>query len=415
VIVAAEDVQPPDPRYFANVNRWRPLYARARALDPRAYDALICAAFLVAAVLEAALYGFHPDGDRWVYLVGWPLAVLPVAWRRRYPALAAPATAAVTGIVILLAPDQGDALGAVGVAALLLELYNLALRTGGLRLALSLSVTAGIIAIDTGLAGGYDSVADVLFIAGFVAAPVAAGRALRGRRLLVDALRERADRLESERAHGVSAAAEEERTRIARELHDLVAHSVSQMTVAASAVRRIAPVDAHAAASGLAAIEQDGRATLTEMRRLLGVLRRDEDDEALVPQPGLSRLDTLAARARDEGIDVTLDVDGDKPVLTPGLDLAAFRIVEEALAGVRARGSAGPVRVTVRYTGDALDLAVADDSATGAAAAFLLGEGAGIVGLRERVALYGGEVTVGAAPDGSQVVRARLPVDPVPA
>jgi signal transduction histidine kinase len=415
VIVAAEDVKPPARRYFANVNRWRPLYARARALDPRAYDALICAAFLVAAVLEAALYGFHPGGDRWVYLVGWPLAVLPVAWRRRYPALAAPATATVAGIVILLAPDQGDAMGAVGVAALLLELYNLALRTGGLRLVISLSVTAAVIAADTGLAGGYDSVADVLFIAGFVAAPVAAGRALRGRRLLVDALREQTDRLESERAHRVSAAAEEERTRIARELHDLVAHSVSQMTVAASAVRRIAPVDAHAAASGLAAIEQDGRATLTEMRRLLGVLRRDDDDLALVPQPGLSRLDTLAARARDEGIDVALDVEGDKPVLTPGLDLAAFRIVEEALAGVRARGSTGPVRVTVRYAGDALDLAVADDSATGAAAAFLLGEGAGIVGLRERVALYGGEVTVGATPDGSQVVRARLPVDPVPA
>jgi signal transduction histidine kinase len=408
-------VNPPDHRYGAKMNRWRPLYARVRGLDPRAFDALIGVLFLLAALLEAALYGFHPGGERWIYLVGWPITVLPVAWRRRYPALAAPATAVLAGIVVLLAPDQGDALGAVTIGALLLELYNLALRTGGPRLAVSLSLTAALVATDTALAGGYDSVGDVLFLVVFIAAPVAAGRALRGRRLLVDALRERADQLESERADRVAGAAEEERTRIARELHDLVAHSVSQMTVAASAVRRIAPVDAHAAASGLAAIEQDGRATLTEMRRLLGVLRRDDDDLALVPQPGLSRLDGLATRARDEGIDVTLDVDGERPVLTPGLDLAAFRIVEEALAGVRARGGAGPVRVTVRYDGDALDLAVADESVTGAAAAFLLGEGAGIVGLRERVALYGGEVSVGSAPDGSQVVRARLPVDPVPA
>src|SRR4051812_27838898 len=190
------------------MNRWRPPYARVRGLDPRAFDALIGVLFLLAALLEAALYGFHPGGERWIYLVGWPITVLPVAWRRRYPALAAPATAILAGIVVLLAPDQGDALGAVTIGALLLELYNLALRAGGPRLAVSLSLTAALVATDAALAGGYDSVGDVLFIVVFIAAPVAAGRALRGRRLLVDALRERADQLESERADRVAGAAE---------------------------------------------------------------------------------------------------------------------------------------------------------------------------------------------------------------
>jgi signal transduction histidine kinase len=411
-IVGREDVAREARRYRANVQRWNDLAARFRALDPRVYDTLVCAAFQVAAVVESSLYGFHPPDHHWVYPLGWYIAVTPIALRRRFPLGALLATMVAAVLVVVAAPDRGDALGGVLVAALLLEFYNAALRAGGLRLAAALVAAGALLAAAVAVSGGVESFGDGLFLVGFVAAPIALGRAVRGRRLLVAALRERADRLEAEHGERVARAAEEERARIAREMHDLVAHSVSQMTIQAAAVRRVAVADPPAAAAGLKAIETDGRSTLAEMRRLLSVLRQEEDVHGLAPQPGLSGLDRLVAQAREAGLDIRLTTEGERPGLTPGLDLTAFRIVEEALGQARDRGGSGPVSVSVRYGEHTIELEIVDGSPEGAAVAFLGGDGAGFAGLRERVALYGGELHAGGRGD-THIVRAVLPFDAV--
>jgi signal transduction histidine kinase len=237
--------------------------------------------------------------------------------------------------------------------------------------------------------------------------PWLAGRTMRRRRLLVAQLAETARQLEAEREDRARAAVLDERVRIARELHDLVAHSVSTMVVQAGAARRQVrehPADARSAAL---AIEGTGREALNELRGLLGVLRRGDEELALAPQPTLQRVGALVEGARAAGIEVDLRVEGDPAPLPRGEELAAYRIVQEALTNVLQHAGDARAQVVVRYLPDRLEITVEDDGhgANGDAS----GAGHGLVGMRERVALYGGSLDTGRSPNGGWAVHARLP------
>jgi signal transduction histidine kinase len=230
----------------------------------------------------------------------------------------------------------------------------------------------------------------------------AIGRTLgeRGRR--ADALAERADRLERQHESAVA----EERARIARELHDVIAHSVSVMTVQAGAARMLLEEDPERAREPLLAVEETGRQALGEMRRLLGILRGDDGRAALAPQPSLARVESLAEQVRTAGLPVDLHVEGEPRPLPPGIDLAAYRVVQEALTNALKHAGAARARVNVRYLAGSLELAVVNDGRTprnGAA-------GHGLVGMEERIALYGGEFDAGPRSDGGFAVRATLPL-----
>ena len=238
--------------------------------------------------------------------------------------------------------------------------------------------------------------------------PLVAGRILRARMALNARLDEQARELEHNRAEREQAAVLAERTRIARELHDVVAHDVSVMLVQAQAARRIVPTDPERAREAIAAVEATGREALGELRRLLGVLRRGDEDLALAPQPSLARVPALLERIRAAGLPVDLQVAGEPLALPPGLDAAAFRVVQEALANVMEHARAGSAQVRVAYGAADVELRVRDDGA--GAPNEPIAEGRGLVGLQERVGLYGGELRARRRRAGGFELRARLPV-----
>jgi signal transduction histidine kinase len=226
--------------------------------------------------------------------------------------------------------------------------------------------------------------------------------AVRGRQLRAEALAARAELLERHASDAVL----EERARIARELHDLVAHNVSVMVVQAGAERHALPGDQAETRETLASIEQSGRQALAEARRLLGVLRRDGEPDELEPQPGLEQLETLVAQVRRAGLSVALTVEGEPAPLPAGLDLCAYRIVQEGLTNALKHAGAGAsAQVRIAYAPAALEIDVRDNG-NGAVAN---GAGHGLIGMRERVALYGGELEAGPRAEGGFGVHARLP------
>ena len=210
-------------------------------------------------------------------------------------------------------------------------------------------------------------------------------------------------------------AAAKERARIAHELHDLVAHSVSEMVVQASGVRCSLTEDQERERDALRSIERIGREALTEMRRMLGVLPGGGDDQMteLAPQPGLAYLDRLITNVQSAGLPVTLHVEGERPAVPIGIDLSAYRIVQEALTNVLKHAGEAEAQITIRYGGTTLELEVVDNgSGAGASGG---GSGQGLIGMRERVALYGGVLETGARNGHGYTVRARLPLDPAAA
>jgi signal transduction histidine kinase len=237
------------------------------------------------------------------------------------------------------------------------------------------------------------------------------GRAVRARALLTEELHEAAIR--AEEAHDAEAqlAMAEERRRIAREMHDVVAHSVSVMVVQAGGARRIIDRDPDRAAHAAAQIEFAGRAALIEMRRLLGLLHAGEGEAgALAPQPSLAELDTLVERSRAAGLPVEVRVLGERRPLPAGIDLAAYRIVQEALTNTLKHAGTTPTEVHLRWGEDELELEILDRGGAGTARNGS-GGGHGLVGMAERVRLYGGELEAGPRPAGGFRVRARLPLE----
>src|SRR5215211_1791801 len=223
------------------------------------------------------------------------------------------------------------------------------------------------------------------------------------------AAEERADRVQRQRAEEARAAVAEERARIARELHDVVGHAVSVMTVQASGVRRLLHEDQEREREALMIVEQTGREALAEMRRLVGVLRRPEEAPALAPQPSLQHLDKLVEHAREAGLPVELRVEGEPLPLPVRDDLTAYRLVQEGLTNALKHARAERAQVLVRYSAGDIEVTVSDD---GRGAGSDDGGGHGLVGMRERVAVYGGALEAGPLPDGGYRLRARLPVTP---
>jgi len=213
-------------------------------------------------------------------------------------------------------------------------------------------------------------------------------------------------KLEAARTAAAQRAVAEERARIARELHDVIAHSVSVMTVQAGAVRRLLQPGQERERLALEAIESTGREALTEMRRLVGLLRRQGTVPDFSPQPSMRAVDVLVGTIREAGLPTELAVEGEPRELAPGVDLAAYRVIQEALTN--ALKYAGPARawVTVRWREDEIEVEIAND---GSSEAVGDGTGHGLIGLRERVALVGGTIDSGPRPGGGFVVTAHLP------
>lgn len=244
------------------------------------------------------------------------------------------------------------------------------------------------------------------------------GRGLRLRRAYLAELEDRAQRLERVREGDARTARVEERARIARELHDVVAHHVSVMTVQAGAARRILDRDPESALEAMTTIEGLGRTALSEMRRIVGVLRTERDPEhtgrELAPQPGLHDIGGLIDRVRETGLMVQLWIEGEPRTLSPGVDLAVYRLVQEALTNtLKHAGPQARAWVRIHYAGQGVNVEIEDDGRGAAAGLPGNGDSAGhgLVGMRERVALYGGELRIGPRSGGGFEVRARFPLD----
>jgi len=244
-----------------------------------------------------------------------------------------------------------------------------------------------------------------------------AGENLRSRRARWAELHARAERLEHEREAEARRAVTEERLRIARELHDVVAHSMSVIAVQSAVGNHVMDTQPEEARHALAAIEATSRSALTEMRHLLGVLRQDgEPTGSLVPAPGLADLAPLVAQVKEVGLSVWIHVEGEREPLPPGVDLSAYRIVQEALTNVIKHAGSSTASVTVRYRTGSVALEITDDgpgAPHAGAQAGTFSAGHGIIGMRERVAVFGGQFSAGPLPEGGFRVSACLPIPDV--
>lgn len=235
-----------------------------------------------------------------------------------------------------------------------------------------------------------------------------AGFAVREWSTQAEMAEERADHAERERESAARLAVAEERARIARELHDIVAHAVSVMVLQVGAVRHKLPPELVEDADALRGVERTGRSALAEMRLLLGAMRREDESLELGPQPGLGSLEALVEEVERAGLPVQLRVEGPPVALSPAIDLSAYRIVQEGLTNALKHSRASQAGVVVAYAPSELRIEVRDDGQGGSTSD---GDGHGLVGVRERVKIYGGEMTAGAIPEGGFVLRACLPLE----
>ena len=332
-----------------------------------------------------------------------------VAVRRRLP-LGAPvvASVAVTAQRALGGGLTEHAVGALAAVALIFYAAGAFTEERGAWLALLVGL-AGVGA-DTAIAG--EPVANMLFAAiVLLLLPWLAGRMLRERGARERAQRERAERLDAGRERQLQAAALAERTRIARELHDVIAHCVSVMVIQAGAARAVLEPEPERAEQALRSVERAGHDALAEMRRLLGVLDPGGDPGELAPQPGLAELHELVAGTRAAGVATELWVEGAPEALAPALDLCVYRIVQEALTNTIKHAGPASAAVHLRWCGEMLELDVSDDGRGPALDDEATSNGGhGIAGMRERVALHGGTLQATAGTAGGFAVRARLPV-----
>jgi signal transduction histidine kinase len=382
------------------------LVSRLRA-HPFAVDAALAAgAFFFLVLVGFQSYYYWGPGAT---LVVGVLLIAPLAWRRVAPVPAA-AVVVVGGFLELgLTPEFLPANYAV-----LVMIYSLAAYAprwasrAGLGLGLFGAVVAALRYFS------YGSADTVLVTAGSIGVAVVAAWALgdlrRARMLRQVALEERAELLELERDQEMRLAAQTERARIARELHDVVAHSLSVVIAQADGGRYAGKADPEAATGALEAIAATGRQALTDMRSLLGVLREGGGEE-YAPQPDVAAIPALVDDVRASGLDVDLIVEGDAQPLAAGPQLAAYRIVQESLTNVlKHAGPASRAWVRLQWRPDALELSVLDDG-RGASAAMVRsdGQGQGVRGMVERATLHGGRLEAGPRSSGGFGVHAALP------
>jgi signal transduction histidine kinase len=340
-------------------------------------------------------------------------ASLPLLLRRRWPlAVLAVIEAAVLVGLVQATPDLR--VGGPGLVVAMFTVATRCPRPRALAAALAVAVGNGLVLLAATIIGHsgalHDVVADTILVLG----AWAIGDNIGTRRAYLAALEERAERLEREQTVVSQRATLAERARIARELHDVVAHHVSAIAVQAGAAEELAERDPRRARAVLATIQASSREALAEMRAVVGVLHQEEDGVTLAPQPGLAQLAQLAAQSRAAGLDVRVRVEGRPAPLPDALELSAYRIIQEALTNTLKHAGATRAEVTVRYAEDGVELTVTDDGAGEAAPSALPGAGRGLVGMRERVALFHGRLDAGRLPGGGFRVVAHLPTSSWP-
>jgi signal transduction histidine kinase len=338
---------------------------------------------------------------------------LILLWRRRAPVAVLCAVMVMVGVQAMFfspsVPNPGEQPTLESFLALLLGFYSVAAYAEMRRAILGAAIVgAAILAIDIPRLIAGTNPGDIIPAWLFYTTVWFIGRTIRRGRLQAARLQDLAAQLELEREEKARTAVLEERSRISRELHDIIAHSVSVMVVQAQAAERLLEGEQRESRKALGSIETTGRQALAEMRRLLGTLRRTDAELALAPQPSLKHLDALVEQAREAGLPVELRVEGDAGSLPPGVDLTAYRIVQEALTNVRKHAGGAHASVVVRRRDDGIELEITDD---GPGSDKNDGTGQGLIGMRERVALYGGVFESGKREDGGYLVRARLPLD----
>jgi signal transduction histidine kinase len=300
---------------------------------------------------------------------------------------------------VVKSPGNDDPMSFILI--LVVALYSAGAHTRGRSLFLATGLVAAAIAFGMIADGGSMNIGGLLFFSFFLGGPFLVGAVIRMRR-------EREQLLDRERDEKARAAVGAERTRIARELHDVVAHAIGVIVLQARGARHSLKTEPEDARAAIDTIESTAAAALVEMRRLLGVLRANDEEVVLAPQPGLSQVETLASKVREAGLPVEVSIAGLPRELPAGVDLSAYRIVQEALTN--ALKHAGPARASVhiRYGDEQIEVEVTDDGrgATNGAGS----DRHGLIGMQERVALYGGELETGSRDGGGFVVRARLPL-----
>ena len=375
------------------------LLARRFALD------ILIVILAAESAAEVALwrhdeYQSHPA---WLAAPAIALVVLPLLARRRFPFYAPAAVwvlaAAVSFTNGWLVVTPFSTFVAANVAAFLLGHAGDGLQA---RLGLGFVLCGAVIVVTN--QPGY-SRSDLVFIPVMFAVAWAAGYALRERARRAEAAEQRAAHAEHESRDAARAAAADERGRIARELHDTIAHAVSVMVLQAGAVRHQLPDAQQEHKNVLRDVEQTGRTALTDMRHLLDAMREDGGGAELAPQPGLDRLEGLLKELRRAGLPVRLTVAGEQFALPGGVDISAYRIVQEGLTNVLKHAQATEAEVTLSYAPDQLSIEVRDN---GRGPGPGNGSGHGLVGIRERARLYDGEMTAGPRPGGGFLLRARL-------
>jgi signal transduction histidine kinase len=331
---------------------------------------------------------------------------VPLFWRRRYPV--ATTVAVLAGVIAVATGWQLMDNFITPFAALLLAAYSAAAHSAP-RTAWTVIGMLSVTLIAGALIDGR-GIGDVAFVLVILGAVTAAGRGVHARQQRVTVLADRAIALEHERDAKARAAVAEERVRIARELHDVVAHGISVIVLQARGGRAVLDPAEGEARQAFGEIESTAQGALTEMRRLLGMLRQHDEELALGPQPSLANLDALAAHVRDAGLPVDVVVNGDVTRLPPGVDLSAYRLVQEGLTNALKHAGPARARVYVSCSDDDVEVEVSDDGhglngkgdSTG---------GHGLTGMRERVSMLGGQIEIGPRENGGFALRARLPID----
>jgi signal transduction histidine kinase len=376
--------------------------AGSRFRTPWAVDVAVALFFTLALQLEIWIWWVPEEmGPKPFAAVMGLLLTLPLLWRRRAPLTSLLASMAVLLAWTLIAAPQGALLPLLTTLVLV---FSLAMYSSIRTAVAGLGVSAAVFAVE--VASATNSFGDYVFVEAFLVGSWLAGRAVRARQQRADELFDRTVRLEVEHEKKALEAVANERARIARELHDVISHSVSVMVVQAGAADQVLESDPDQTRRSLRSIQETGRQARIELRRLLGLMRSGEAP-TLAPQPGLAQLETLCEQLRELGLQVDLEVRVERGKLSPGLDLTAYRIVQEALTNALKHGGSGHAQVYVRHDRDALEVEVVND---GRATVDEEHGGFGLIGIRERTALYGGELEHGRSNGGGYRLRARLPL-----